>query len=243
MKMQWIIGIVLVGIFINLIVLYYLYFNLSTTMQDDPLSISSPTTIISKIIEREIVSSDSGGRVVVQTAPVATSSACPDCRKDIDVLESSVSALDVRVTDLEKSSGSTAIVRVPESVGGGSGAAVKEITIPFGSGGTSSKEWIDIPGMNAYIDTTKYAVIDDIRFEAVLRIPNAQGWVHARLYNESDSRPVWESEVISETDEAILKQSIPLDLATGNKLYQVQLKSTIGVQAIIDSGRVKILLQ
>jgi hypothetical protein len=103
------------------------------------------------------------------------------------------------------------------------------------------KGWLDIPGMNAYVNTANYARIAEARFEATLRVP--QGYVHARLYNKTDDHPVWHSEVVSETDTPILKQSNPIALDAGNKLYQVQLKSTIGAMSYIDSGRIKILLQ
>ena len=223
MKGQWIISTVFVGVFANLSILYYLFFTFSA---EKAPSSPSPTPEPSL----DMVS--------------ASSASCEGCLERIVKLEQSIDIVNDKVNDLEVQTGKTpSVVTVKQQATTTSASSsVNEITIPLGSGETNSKEWTDIPGMNAYIDTKRYSSISSVRFEAVLRIPNAQGWVHARLYNKTDDRPVWNSEVISETDKSLLKQSEPITLDAGNKLYQVQLKSTIGVQALIDSGRIKIQL-
>ena len=220
MKTQWIISTVFVGVFANLSILYYLFF----TLPEEKTETSEPSSSMEEKVS-------------------TPSSECESCLERIAKLEQSIDVVNDKVNELEAQTVKTSpVVTVKQQTTTSSSSSINEVTIPLGSGETNSKEWTDIPGMNAYIDTKRYSSISSVRFEAVLRIPNAQGWVHARLYNKTDDRPVWNSEVISETDKSLLKQSEPITLDAGNKLYQVQLKSTIGVQALIDSGRIKIQL-
>ncbi len=121
-------------------------------------------------------------------------------------------------------------------------AAVKEIFIPLGSGSTQSDTWEDIPGTDAYIDTAKYAGVTTTYFEASLKIPTKNGQVFARLYNVTDKHPVWFSD-LSTTSDTSTFSGAKIALDPGNKLYRVQMKTTLKYESVIDSARVKILLR
>lgn len=121
--------------------------------------------------------------------------------------------------------------------------AAKEYQVNFGSGRTFAFDWEDIPGLNAYIDTTNYPNIKSVRFEGSLRIPTANGRMYARLFNKTDKHPVWFSEITTENNLSTLLQSEEITLDGGNKLYQVQMKSTLKAESLIDSARIKIILK
>jgi len=123
------------------------------------------------------------------------------------------------------------------------GSIVKEIYVPLGSGSTDSTDWVELPGVESFIDTTKYPSIQSVIFEALLRIPTGNGRVYAKLYNITDKHDAWNSEVYLEGREARRVEANNVVLAPGNKLYRVMLKSTMGCQAFLDFARVKILLE
>lgn len=119
-------------------------------------------------------------------------------------------------------------------------SSVKEFFVPFGSGSTRSNDWEDITGLAAYIDSTKYGKIKTAVFEAAVYIPDGDQGVYARLYNVTDKHPVWFSEVYHEGGSPKLLVSQPITLDSGNKLYQVQMKTTLRHWANLNQARVKI---
>lgn len=122
-------------------------------------------------------------------------------------------------------------------------SATKEFYIPFGDGETKSSEYEDIAGLEAYIDSTKYGKIKTVTFEASLRIPTANGRVYAQLYNVTDKHPVWFSEISAEGNKSQLVISSPITLDLGNKLYRVQMRTTLEYQSLLESARVHIITQ
>lgn len=123
------------------------------------------------------------------------------------------------------------------------GSSVKEFYIPLGSGQTQSEQYEDVPGLSAYIDSTSYSKIKKVTFEASMRITNAHGRVYAQLFNDTDKHPVWFSEISMEGDKSQLLISAPIILDKGNKLYKVQMKTTLKEVSYIDQARVHILTE
>lgn len=122
-----------------------------------------------------------------------------------------------------------------------SASAGKEFYISFGTGQTLNDQWEDVPGLSAYIDSTKYGKIKTTTFEASLRIPTANGRVYAQLFNNTDAHAVWFSEVSAEGDKSKLVVSSPITLDPGNKLYKVQMKTSLKYTSILDQARVHII--
>ncbi len=118
---------------------------------------------------------------------------------------------------------------------------VKEFYIPFGSGQTQSSEYEN--GAEAYIDSSKYGKIKTVTFEASMYIPTVNGRMYAQLYDVTDQHPVWFSEVSTDSGQSQLLVSPSITLDSGNKLYQVQLKTTLSVVSILDQARVHIITQ
>ena len=119
-------------------------------------------------------------------------------------------------------------------------SSVKEFFIPFGSGSNSSSDWEDVAGLKASIDSANYSSIKSVVFEASVRIPTGNQTAYVRLFNETDKHPVWFSDVSLEGGTAQLLLSKPITLDSGNKVYKVQMKTSLKYQAILDQARIHI---
>jgi|GEM_PF-1309265 len=119
----------------------------------------------------------------------------------------------------------------------------KETYIPLGTGITKNTSWTDLVGIEAYIDPKSFGTIKQAVFEATLKIPTANGKAFARLYNVNDKRPVWFSEVTSEGQNSTMVMSGNLTFENGNKLYRVQMYSSMGYDVFLDNARIKIIYQ
>lgn len=116
----------------------------------------------------------------------------------------------------------------------------KEFFVSFGSGTNATSDWEDVPGLKAYIDSSKYSSIKNVVFEASVRIPTGNEQAFVRLFNETDKHPVWFSDVSLEGGTGQLLVSAPITLDPGNKLYKVQMKTSLKFTAILDQARIHI---
>lgn len=118
----------------------------------------------------------------------------------------------------------------------------KEYFIPLGNGKTASKEWSEIPGVEANINTFRYPKIKKVVFEVHLSIPTANGYTHAKLFNVTDKHDVWFSEVSMETN-TVTRKEAEITLEPGEKLYRVMMKSTLGYEAVLTNAKIKIITE
>jgi len=119
---------------------------------------------------------------------------------------------------------------------------VKEFFISFGSGSNSSSDWQDVLALQSYIDSANYEDIKSITFEASVHVPTGNQTASVRLFNVTDKHPVWSSEVLFNgggTPQFLVSKPITLD--KGNRLYQVQMKTQLQFQAILDQARIHII--
>ena len=119
---------------------------------------------------------------------------------------------------------------------------VKEFFVPFGSGSSSAGDWQDVLALQSYIDSANYGDIKSIAFEASVHVPTGNQTASVRLFNATDKHPVWSSEVLFNgggTPQFLVSKPITLD--QGNKLYQVQMKTQLQFQAILDQARIHII--
>lgn len=119
--------------------------------------------------------------------------------------------------------------------------SVKEFFVPFGTGSNSSDDWQDVSGLKATLDTANYGNIKTVVFEATIRIPTGNEAAYARLYNATDKHPVWFSDVSLEGGTPQLLISKPITLDSGNKTYQVQMKTSLKYPAFLDQSRLHII--
>ena len=122
------------------------------------------------------------------------------------------------------------------------GSNVKEFFIPFGSGTSSSPQWTNVGGLQAYINTASYPNIKQVTFEASVYVPTGNETVNVQLYNMTGNHTVWNSQVFFDggtTPELLISQPITLD--PGNNLYQVQMQTQLTYPAVLGEARVHII--
>jgi len=117
--------------------------------------------------------------------------------------------------------------------------SVKELYVPLGTGANTTTDWSDIKGAAAYIDTKLYGKMKKVTFEA--SIGGSSGTVYVRLYNATDKHPVWYSEMSMSGAGPELLTSSGITLDSGNKLYQVQMKSQLGATTNLFQARIHII--
>lgn len=120
---------------------------------------------------------------------------------------------------------------------------LKEYFISFGSGSTSSTEWVDVGGLQTTLDLSSYGTIDKILFEASVAVPTANQSVSVRLFNKTDKHPVWNSEVSMNAGDSSYLVSNPIVYDSGAKTYQVQMRTQLGSQANLGQSRLHIFLK
>ena len=115
----------------------------------------------------------------------------------------------------------------------------KELYVPLGTGTNTTTDWADVKGAAAFIDTKLYGKLKKVTFEASLS--GSSGNAYVRLFNATDKHPVWYSEMSMSGagPEPLTSSGITLD--SGNKLYQVQMKSQLGSTTNLLQGRVHII--
>lgn len=121
--------------------------------------------------------------------------------------------------------------------------SVKDYYVPLGSGTNQSGDWEDVVGAQAIVDFGQYSNIKEIRFEASVTVPTANQSVWVRLYNKTDKHPVWLSDVAMGTNSSAYLTSSPIAYDTGEKLYQVQMKTQLQATANLTQARIHITLQ
>ena len=119
---------------------------------------------------------------------------------------------------------------------------VKDQFISFGSGTSTSPDWVDVGGLQASFDLGSYTNIKEIRFEASVSVPTANEIVWVRLYNKSDNHPVWNSEVTAKGASSY-SVSDPILYDKGEKTYQVQMKTQLQYSANLGQSRLHIILE
>lgn len=122
-----------------------------------------------------------------------------------------------------------------------SGAAVKEIFIPFGSGTNQSSSWQNVPGLTAQIDFGKYKDIKEVHFEATVGIPTQNESASVQLFNVTDGHPVWFSPITLTDGQFVSSNPIVWDV--GPKIYQVQMMTSLQFLANLYQARIHIILK
>lgn len=119
---------------------------------------------------------------------------------------------------------------------------VKEFYVPLGRAAVASKDfaWVDT-GAEVNLDLRRYGIVQEVKFEATLSAPAGQ--VEVRLYNATDSYPINDSLITGTTWQPTLYQSRALMLPVSAKSYRVQMRTTINQTAIMEGGRIHIVVE
>lgn len=149
-------------------------------------------------------------------------------RTDVEeIIKEATGSLKLIIGDEEKKS-ATSVAR-----------SEQEFIIYLGTGEGNADDWVDVGGAASYIDSSKYGGIKAVVFEASLFTPTGSQWAYARLFNTTDKHPVWSSDVYIEGGEA-KTLTTPITLNSGNKRYQVQMKTQLKHKTLLRSARVRI---
>lgn len=168
--------------------------------------------------------------------PNTTQISCP---------QSCVDQLNLSLTSLKESSSSSTAKATPSATPTPYQTSiqtkpVKEFFVPLGVGTGSSDEWTVIDGIGAKIDPSDYGDIKTVTFEVTARIPNGNQTIWIRLYNANTYQAVAGSELTLSGGTSTLLISSPISLASGNNLYQIQMKTQLKSTANIDMSRIRI---
>lgn len=117
----------------------------------------------------------------------------------------------------------------------------RETYIPLGTGSTSKSDWTDLTATETLINPASYGNVKEAYFIASLRNPTQNGQVEAQLYNATDKHPVWGSHVVMKGPVSQTISSGKITLDAGNKLYRVQIKSTLQFEAFLDNAKIRII--
>lgn len=117
----------------------------------------------------------------------------------------------------------------------------RESYIPLGTGSTDKSSFADLTATETSIDPANYGTIKEAYFIASLKNPTRNGSVEAQLYNVTDKHPVWNSLVTMNGAESQTITSGKITLDTGNKLYRIQLKSTLNYTVSLDNAKLRII--
>lgn len=177
--------------------------------------------------------------------PISPQNSCSkSCVEQINLALTSQKAnasLPVKATGLTASPASPTATPIPTSVPAPiSAQAVKEFFVPLGSGTGNSADWTVVDGIGAKIDPLDYGDIKQVTFEVSARIPTGNQIIWIRLYNANTSQAVTGSEVTLSGGTPTLLISSPITLASGNNLYQIQIKTQLKYPANIDMARLRI---
>lgn len=187
-------------------------------------------------------------RVIEKTVPIpVVSNACPaSCLSEISQATKNATLSIMPTTPPAESDSAPAGGTTPTPIEKPlsqiqTAPSVKEFFVPFGSGSNSSDDWQDIAGLRATLDPANYGSIKTVTFEATVRIPTGNEIAYVRLYNATDKHPVWFSDVSLEGGTPQLLISKPITLDSGNKTYQIQMKTSLKFQAFLDQARLRII--
>ncbi len=213
--------IVFYAIIINLFVLDYYLIKISNVTKEDTIKKETALKISQDSSKNDILSNQFEDNKT-------TSEECPkSCLQKID------ESVSLKKLSSESSGASSGLKN--SSIN-----STKEFFIPLGSGAGASKDWSDVSGAQAYVDSSMYGEIKTVVFEPSVFIPTGNQTVWIRLYNATDKHPVWYSEVSMDggLQKLLFSQNINLD--QGNKLYQVQMKTSLGYISNLEQARIHI---
>lgn len=155
--------------------------------------------------------------------------------------------METRLKNLETSVNSlkadVASLKSPTSPTSQTSSSTKKspIYIPLGSGGTTTdKNYYGMGGYQVSIDPADYPGFSSMQLEAVLNLNEAVGTINARLYNSTNSSVVSNSDVSTSATTPTLVTSYGSTLPSGKKTYVLQVQSTQGYQANVQSARIRV---
>ena len=177
-------------------------------------------------------------------SPIQNASDCPGCAVRLNNLEVIVNKLmeknGISPTPIPTTTPEIKYIQTNTSANN----SPKEYYVPLGSGSGNYSDWTDVPGLQAYIDSTSYGSIKTVTFEGSVHVPSNNQIVSIRLVNATENRVIGGSQLdFNGGPDSVFKSSMPITLDYGQKLYKVQLKTQLNYNTVIDQARVHIITQ
>lgn len=119
--------------------------------------------------------------------------------------------------------------------------SVQYVTIP-GSGFTLSNDWTGISGTDFYFNTADYPGLVEIYLEGNMRLLNGNGKAYGRLFDATHNIGVQGSELETTNQTTTVVTSGKVTFWSGKNLIRVQLKSLTADTSILDSARLRIVV-
>lgn len=160
-------------------------------------------------------------------------------KQSFEQTQEQVNVLQTKVNNIENSLTATP---VPVSNYTQQTAQVQDVYVPFGSGSSQTIGWIDVPGLQSYINTSLYPNIKTVTFEVGGYTPTGNQIVSVQLYNVTNNHLVANSTISWTGGGSQYVISSPITLDPGNTLYKVQMSTQVGAQAFINQAKVHIVL-
>lgn len=179
--------------------------------------------------------SQSGKTVQPGLAPLPTNS--DTCSTTCTSLIRSATASAIKVMSQTQPQ-TTTVYTQPKTVA--TGTTKGEFFIPLGSGTVNGgTDWADVTTAQATFDAANFGSIKGAYFEVFIRAEAGQ--VSARLFDTTTPAILFSSQVSNSSNTSTF-YSAPITLSSGNKVYRVQMKSTIST-GVLDQARVRIITQ
>lgn len=178
---------------------------------------------------------------IVQNTSVSTQtdSCGENCKEQVEkIVSDSLTSVSADTKVVEKETVKTVTVTpAPTS------SKKQTVYLPIpGNSGSTSTDWVDVPGTDFYLDWAKdYGEEAYLTWDASLKVLSGNGSSYARIYDVTNKIAVNGSEV-STSGNSDLEQVFSGQLYPwrGRNLYRVQIKSLNGYEATFGGGRVKI---
>ena len=164
----------------------------------------------------------------------------------LELLESSISAVNKRIDALPKVSQTTPVTNQTQvsstqtTTTSSSGPKVAYIPVGNAGSGTSSTDFSSVSGHEVTIDSGSYPGYKQMVLEANFRIFQGNGTGEVRLFNKTDGTGVTNSSLSTTSQDYSTKTSNGFNIASGSKTYTVQVKSSTGYSVDLQWSRIRV---
>jgi hypothetical protein len=159
----------------------------------------------------------------------------------LQILEASVSALQLQITALKRSSPVTPITNLTQTTPPtNSGPKIAYIPIGYGGSGASSSDFVSVSGQEVIIDPSSYPGYKQMVLEANFRVFQGNGTGYVRLFNKTDGTSITSSQISTTSQDYSTQASSGFSLPSGSKTYDVQVKSTTGYSVDLQLAHIRV---
>lgn len=206
------------------------------------LDIRTTERIIAPSIVQPIVQNSVLPTTMPTPPPVAVTPPCATCPAQINMAMSLIQNIQAALSITPRPTPIPTITPTPTPISTASGVIVKEYFIPMGIGYGQGADYTDVPGVQAIIDTTLYPSIRQVTLEFTGYTPTGNQIVNARLYDDTDSHAIPQSDVTWSGGGYQFFATPSLVLDTGKKTYSIQLKTQLQYASYVQDARLHIVL-